>query len=70
MLLGNFEIQYPTPAQWESTVGLIAWLQRRFGLDSDQLGTHRDHSTQTVCPGAHLLERFTELKAAVMARLN
>lgn len=70
MLLGNFEVQYPTPAQWESTVDLIARLQRRFGLDSAQLGTHHDHSTQTVCPGVHLLERFTELKAAVTARLN
>ena len=47
--------------------GLIAQLQRRFGLDSNQRGTHRDYSTQTVCPGAHLLERFPELKAAVKA---
>lgn len=70
MLLGNFEIQYPTPEQWESTVDLIARLQRRFGLDSNQLGTHRDHSTQTVCPGAHLFERFLEMKAAVKLRLN
>ncbi|MEI7764130.1 MAG: peptidoglycan recognition family protein [Comamonadaceae bacterium] len=70
MLLGNFEIQYPTPKQWDSTVGLIAQLQRRFGLEANQIGTHRDYSTQTVCPGAHLFERFQELKEAVKDRLN
>lgn len=70
MLLGNFEIQYPTSEQWDSTVDLIAQLQRRFGLDSNQLGTHRDYSTQTVCPGAHLFERLQELKEAVKTRLS
>lgn len=70
MLLGNFEIQYPTPEQWNSTVGLIAQLQRRFGLDSNQIGTHRDYSTQTLCPGAHLFERLQELREAVKIRLR
>lgn len=69
MLVGNFEIQQPTVAQWDGTVALLAHLLARHGLTVAQLSTHRDHSTQTLCPGAHLLQRFAELKAAVAARL-
>lgn len=67
MLLGNFEVQHPSPEQWASAVRVIAGLQRAFGLAADRIGTHRDHTAQTVCPGAHLFERIPELKAAVKA---
>ena len=69
MLVGNFEVQHLAPAQWEGCVALLAHLLARHGLGIAQLSTHRDHSTQTLCPGAHLLQRFGELKAAVAARL-
>lgn len=67
MLMGNFEVQHPTAEQWATSVELIAALQRSFGLAAGRIGTHSDHSTQTVCPGAHLLARMSELKAAVQA---
>lgn len=67
MLMGNFEIQHPKPEQWNSAVRLIAQLRQKFGLGLDRIGTHRDHSMQTVCPGAHLLARLAEFKVAVAA---
>ncbi len=69
MLVGNFEVEQPTPAQWDGTVALVAHLLALHGLGLKDLSTHRDHSTQTVCPGAHLYQRFEELKLAVAARL-
>lgn len=67
MLMGNFEVQHPTPQQWRAAVSLIAQLQHKFRLGLDRIGTHRQHSAQTVCPGAHLQARIPELKAAVAA---
>lgn len=67
MLLGNFEVQSPTAAQWQGTVRLLAQLMARHGLPPAALGAHRHHSAQTVCPGANLFARFDELRAAVAA---
>ena len=67
MLLGNFEVQSPTAAQWRSTVRLLAQLLAEHRLAPAALGAHRHHSTQTVCPGANLFARFDELRAAVAA---
>lgn len=68
MLMGNFEVQQPTPQQWRAAVSLIARLRHKHRLGLDRIGTHTDHSVQTVCPGAHLLARFPELRAAVAAQ--
>ena len=65
MLLGNFEVQSPSAAQWRSTVRLLAQLLAEHRLAPEALGAHRHHSAQTVCPGANLFARFDELRAAV-----
>jgi hypothetical protein len=70
MLLGNFEVQSPTARQWESSVALLAHLLSVHGLSAAALGTHRDYSGQTVCPGANLSRRFDELRALVAARVR
>ena len=70
MLLGNFEEQLPTQAQWDSTVAVVAQLLAQYGLDATAIGSHRDFSAQTVCPGANLYARLDELRAAVAARLR
>lgn len=54
MLLGNFEEQTPTEPALQSLVELSAWLVEQHGLPDTALATHRDHSRQTVCPGAQL----------------
>ena len=65
MLLGNFEVQHPTRAQWDSSVRLLAQLLRQHGMAPAQLGVHRDYSTQTVCPGENLMKRWGELRRQV-----
>lgn len=54
MLLGNFEVQQPTPAQLGAAVELAAWLARGHHLGVEAIASHRDYSAQTVCPGEHL----------------
>jgi hypothetical protein len=68
MLLGNFEEQEPTAAQWQSTVVLAAQMLDQYHLPMAAMGAHREHSGQTVCPGANLMKRFDELRAAVAAQ--
>jgi hypothetical protein len=70
MLLGNFEEQEPTLAQWRSTVLLLAQLLKQQGLALSALGAHRHFSGQTVCPGAKLFARFEELRTAVAEHRN
>ena len=65
MLLGNFEEQRPTPAQWDAAVALLARLMTQHGLQTRDIAAHRHHTDQTVCPGAHLMARFAELQQAV-----
>lgn len=68
MLLGNFEVQTPSAAQWRSTVQLLAQLLAEHRLQPEAIGAHRHHSAQTVCPGANLFARFDELRAAAAAQ--
>jgi len=65
MLLGNFEEQTPTVQQWDSAVKLLAHLLRVHDLPPASIGAHRHHSNQTACPGANLMVRFDEFRAAV-----
>lgn len=71
MVLGNFEEQQPNRAQLAAAAELMAWLAHRHGLDASRVGTHKDHSHQTVCPGAHLDAQVRNgwLGRAVAARL-
>jgi hypothetical protein len=66
MLLGNFEEQIPTSRQFYSAVRLIAHLAKVHGLPPSSIGAHLHRSKQTVCPGANLMSRFEELRAAAL----
>ena len=68
MLLGNFEEQTPTQEQWDSAVRMLAHLLTIHDLPASSIAAHRHRSTQTVCPGAHLMARFEKLRAAAAAR--
>lgn len=70
MLMGNFEVQEPTPAQLQSAVALMAWLAHEHGLDDTAIASHKDYSTQTACPGAALYARLPALREAVRQRLR
>jgi hypothetical protein len=70
MLLGNFEIQHPSPQQWAAAVELLSQLMRAHDLPLSAFGAHRQHADQTVCPGAHLYSRLDELRSALALRLK
>ena len=54
MLVGNFEEQQPTAAQLDAAVTLSAWLLQQHRLGLDAIASHKDYSSQTVCPGQNL----------------
>ncbi len=71
MLMGNFEVQQPSPAQLASTAELMAWIAQSQGLTAAEIATHKDFSKQTLCPGKNLeaYVRSGWLQRAVAARL-
>jgi len=53
-LVGDFERQEPTEKQVESARALVAYLQDRYMIDPDRVGTHAQLAgRRTVCPGTH-----------------
>jgi N-acetyl-anhydromuramyl-L-alanine amidase AmpD len=71
MVMGNFEVQQPRPAQLASTAELMAWIAQTQGLTAAEIATHKDFSHQTVCPGKNLdvYVRNGWLHQAVAARM-
>lgn len=67
MLLGNFEHQQPSAAQLQATAQLLGQLMAVYGLAPQHIVGHRHHSNQTVCPGAHLMSVFEDLRAQATA---
>ena len=72
MLMGNFEVQQPSPAQLTRMVELMAWIAQSQGLSAAEIATHKDFSQQTVCPGKNLEPylRSGWLHRAVTARMK
>jgi hypothetical protein len=51
-LMGNFEIQRPSPQQLRSCVQLVAWLCHDLNIDVAHVRGHKDAApNQTSCPG-------------------
>jgi len=51
-MMGDFNVQRPTPAQLDSCVKIIAWLSTQYNIDMEHIRTHRDAAPgQTDCPG-------------------
>jgi hypothetical protein len=53
-VVGNFEEVEPNQAQLNAVVNLMAMLSKRYGVPVQNIASHRDHSNNTVCPGANL----------------
>lgn len=51
-VIGNYEIQQPTPAQVEAIADLMAWAISRFDLPLDRIGGHYEYA-ETACPGRY-----------------
>src|SRR5262245_8126416 len=51
-MMGNFEVQRPSPQQLQSCVRLVAWLAQEYKIDVDHIRGHKDAAPgQTSCPG-------------------
>ncbi|HSK13147.1 MAG TPA: peptidoglycan recognition family protein [Phnomibacter sp.] len=57
--LGNYEVQEVPEALLRSLIQMIAMASRTYNIPLTTLATHRDHSTQTSCPGKNLYAYFT-----------
>jgi len=69
MLDGDFEVQRPTPAQWETLVAVLAWAAEHYGVSPDTISGHGEHAA-TLCPGRNLESRIhSGLLAADVQRL-
>jgi N-acetyl-anhydromuramyl-L-alanine amidase AmpD len=53
-LVGDFDSAPPTPRQVEAARALVAYLQDRYAIPSEKIGTHAMLAGQpTACPGTH-----------------
>ena len=60
-LVGQFEEQRPTAAQYRSLARLVHFLQQRYGIPNSKIKGHRD-AEPTKCPGRHFsLARLRQL---------
>ncbi len=52
-VLGNYNLQEPTPEQIEAIANLMTWSAAEFGVSTDNIRGHSDLAA-TSCPGDHL----------------
>ena len=65
-LAGNFDIGSPTKEQMASVKELVAWLCRKYDLNSMKRGVivgHRDLN-DTACPGENLYDKLSSIRRA------
>jgi len=70
-VIGNYDLQEPTPKQLDAIADLMAWALKRFNLPLDRIGGHY-HYAKTGCPGRYLRRPLEDgtLKRMVAARLR
>ena len=56
--LGNLEVQKVPEKQLNSLIKLIVWCCKMYDLPYETIATHKDHSSQTTCPGKNLYQYF------------
>jgi len=52
-LVGNFDVQRPTPEQMRSLAKVVAFLMKRYNIPPDRILGHKD-AKPTDCPGSNL----------------
>jgi hypothetical protein len=70
-VIGNYEVQQPTPAQLRAVTDLMAWGAATFDVPLDRIYGHGD-LTATTCPGRWLRAHLDDgsFRRAVAARLG
>ena len=54
VLLGNYEIQQVSQPQLDAVVNLTAALCKTCKIDPEKIRSHKDYTTDTLCPGKNL----------------
>jgi hypothetical protein len=70
--LGNLEVQEMPQQQLQSLIKMIAWCCKKYNLPYETISSHRDHSSQTTCPGKNLYKYLENgyIKEEVKKLLN
>ena len=70
-ILGNYNVQEPTPAQLKAIADLMAWAVQRFHVSLDSIRGHYQYA-QTNCPGKNLRKYLEDgtFRRMVEARLE
>ena len=68
-VLGNFDLQTPTPAQRRALASLVVKLCSQYGIGPSQIYTHRELAT-TDCPGRTLQAYVSTLRQEMKATAN
>lgn len=56
MLMGNFEVQEVPQAQLEALTRMVAYACKKYKIPQETIASHKDHSSQTSCPGKNLYQ--------------
>ncbi len=67
VLVGDFDVSIPSPAQMASLVALTADLAKKYGVSADRVVGHRDVYRDTTCPGK--MFPWVDYKRALAVRL-
>ena len=66
-LVGDFDVQRPTPAQIQSLTRLVAYLMKTYRIPADHVIGHGD-AKPTHCPGLHLHVADIRQRATILAQ--
>jgi hypothetical protein len=70
-ILGNYNLQEPTPAQLDAIANVMAWAVRKFDVPLDSIRGHYQYA-ETNCPGKNLRKYLEDgtFRRMVVARLK
>ena len=57
-IMGNYEVQELSEQQFSSLATFIKFLSVKFNIPLERIKTHRDYSSETVCPGKNIYQYF------------
>lgn len=71
-LLGNYDIQKPTPAQTKALRDLVSWLRAKYKIRGDELYTHGEIKQKfkidgTDCPGRNVRPLIEQMRRSGLA---
>ena len=68
-LVGNFDVERPTPAQLRSLTRLVAYLMKTYQITPNNILGHRD-TKSTDCPGRYMNVAMVRQQAAQLADMG